>query len=346
MTDETTDTTQPDRRDEGVQDSAGSQNGYGYAPFNPKPDTAEGVGEMIRQTIALLDTHTKPTLVTLTGEGGEQIPAYVDREGVHVLPIEDFDPYLAEPRFRGGSAMLLDLDSFIEHTNRFKDDGSVVFADNNRLAPSLTAVLDYHPAGSDSAARWGRHRGTFAFPLSDEWKAWHEFDGKAMDMANFARFLEDHITDVLPSGFRTLNEHQQEYVNRLGGDERIAEPSKLMEISTGLQVFERAETVNAVRLDTGEANMTFVSQHQDAQGGSLKVPSLFVIGIPVLVNGPTYQVLVRLRYRTQSGKVVFFYELWRTDRVFDHAFEEATEKVGEQTGLPVLLGKPEEGTAI
>jgi uncharacterized protein YfdQ (DUF2303 family) len=310
--------------------------------FNPKPDTAEGVGAILHEALRFVDTHgTKIGVTELTAPDGTKALIVIDNDRAAPIPDSAFDHERERPRRRKGTALLLDLDSFIDHAKRFSDPESVVFADNNREHPSLTAVLDYHPEGSTSAPRWGEHRGKFAFPLSDEWQAWHEYSGKQMDMVNFARFLEDHIVDVLPSGFLTLNEDQQRYIDTLGGTDRIAEPAKLMEIATGLQLFERAETVNAVRLETGEANMTFVSQHQDAGGGSLKVPSLFVIGIPVLVNGPAYQILVRLRYRSNGGKVVFFYELWRTDRVFDHAFDEAVEKVRAGTGLPVLLGHPE-----
>jgi hypothetical protein len=73
-----------------------------------------------------------------------------------------------------------------------------VFADDNRKAPSITAVLDYHKRGGpdDGGQRFGRHQARHLLPLSDEWKAWAELNGEAITMPNFARFLEDHIVDV------------------------------------------------------------------------------------------------------------------------------------------------------
>lgn len=71
------------------------------------------------------------------------------------------------------------------------------------------------------------------------------------------------------------------------------------------------------------------------------MPSIFLIGIPVFNNGPFYRIAARLRYRKNGGKIVFWYDLWRTDRTFDHAFSEAVERVKVETDLPVFIGKPE-----
>jgi uncharacterized protein YfdQ (DUF2303 family) len=314
----------------------------GEKPFNPKPDTAEGVGEILNQALRFVDQNgCKVAIESLEAEDGVKALFVVNGDSVTPIPDSAFDHNRDAPRFRKGMATLFDLDSFIEHVNRFKDDDSVVFANNKRENPSLTSVLDYHRSGASSAPRWGRHRGHFAFPLSDEWKAWNEYNAKPMEMATFSRFLEDHITDVLPTSMLTLNEQQDEFVRLRGGMSRIAEPAKLMEIATGLRVFEEVDTVSAYKSETGETKMLFENRQSGGESGELKVPSMFGIGIPVFVNGDPYQVLVQLRYRPVGGKVVFFYELWREDRVFDHAFDEAASRVAEDTGLPILLGTPE-----
>ncbi|MDE8453326.1 DUF2303 family protein, partial [Klebsiella pneumoniae] len=82
-----------------------------------------------------------------------------------------FDQYRTNPLRRAGTATMLSLDSLIDHVNRFKDADTVVFADDSRSAPSMTAVLDYHRAGASGDPRFGKHRSLYAFPLSDEWKA-------------------------------------------------------------------------------------------------------------------------------------------------------------------------------
>lgn len=299
-------------------------------------------GSVLERTRDLVEEYIKPDIVPLTEPGtGVQALALISKDGIEPVPASIFDSSRDKPKYRSGNATLLDLDSFIAHTNRFKDSDSIIFADNNRDHPSLTGVLDYHRVGALGDAGFLRHTSKFAFPLSDEWKAWGSIDGSKMTMRDFAAFLEDRIIDVLPVGALELNEEQSRFVSLLGGTKRIADPAKLMELSTGLQVFENSEVSNAVKLASGEGKMTFSSQHTDGQGGELSVPSLFALGIPVFANGPAYQVLARLRYRKVGAELVFFIEMWRTDRVFDHAFDEAVAQVKDETGLPVLLGKPE-----
>lgn len=138
-----------------------------------------------------------------------------------------------------------------------------------------------------------------------------------------------------------LSEDIGKLVTTLGGKRELATPTKLIELSRGLQVNESSAIREAVKLSSGEGVISFQSEHLDAAGEQLHVPSMFLLAIPVFRNGPLYQVLARLRYRKQPGGLVFWYELSRTDRVFDHAFDEAVEQVRNDTGLPVLLGGPE-----
>lgn len=302
----------------------------------------EGLGTVLKNAVELVEEYVQPEIVDLEEPAtGVKALVSISKDGIEAIPARIFDESRDKPRFRTGTAVLLDLDSFIAHTNRFKDEDSIVFADNNRSKPSLNSVLDYHRIGSSGDPAFLQHQAKFNFPLSDEWQAWQGADAKPMKMADFAAFLEDRIIDVLPTDGLELNDDQQRFVATLGGERRIADPASLMALATGLQVFENSEVSSAVKLSTGEAKMTFSSQHVDASGGELKVPSLFVLGIPVFDNGPAYQILVRLRYRKIGADLMFFTEMWRTDRVFDHAFDEAVAQVGSETSLPVLLGRPE-----
>lgn len=269
---------------------------------------------------------------------GVEAPVLFTAGGASSLPASVFDEYRTQPARRKGTATLLDLDSLIAHVNRFKDADTVIFASDNRTSPSITAVLDYHRAGADADPRFGGHRAKFAFPLADEWTAWTGGDKKPLRMVEFAAFLEDRIIDVLDDK-TDLPEDMDRFVKAIGGN--IASPSKLMEIAVGLKVNEKSAVGETVNLSSGEGEISFVSQHTDAKGAPLKVPNLFLIGIPIFKNGPAYRIAVRLRYRKSEGGLSFWYEMWRADRRFDDAFSEALEKLRTDTGLPVLLGSPE-----
>lgn len=223
------------------------------------------------------------------------------------------------------------------------DNAAITFAAGAPdIGPAIEAVrrlVEDHTTAKQITL--GKHRAVFPFPLSDEWKAWQEQDKKPMSMIDFAAFLEDRIVDVLDMipGEDSLPEDMQKFVNAIGG--RIASPSRLLELSVGLKVHEKAAVSEAVNLASGEAQIQFVSEHVDASGAPLKVPNLFLIGIPVFRNGQFYRLAARLRYRKSSSGLLFWYDLWRADRVFDHAFRDGCERARVETDLPLLFGTPE-----
>lgn len=301
-------------------------------------------GELVQQVRSLVEDYVQADVIPVL-EPSTGVEALVVQAGGTVTPLDPkiFDAYRTEPRFRHGTAVMLSLDSLIAHVNRFKDTDSVVFANDDRAKPSLTAVLDYHRDGAEADPRFGKHRSVFEFPLSDEWRAWAQANDEKMTMAEFAAFLENRIIDVLYliPGEDTLPEDLQRLVDTLGGPDTIATPNKLMELARGLQVNDEAIVQEAVNLSSGEGVVRFQARHTDEHGAPLKVPSLFLIAIPVFRNGPLYRLAARLRYRAAQGRLTFWFELWRTDRTFDHAFSESLERVRVETELPVFVGKPE-----
>lgn len=294
----------------------------------------------VAQTAAsLVETYYKPQLLQVKGqEGDKAVEVLVLPTGLTAHSVKKHqDEYRDKPERRKGIANLKDLPSFIAHTLRFADEDSALFANNDMEKPSLTCVFDYHRRTAEGDPRFGTHRAHYAFPLSDEWKAWKAKDGEPMSQADFAEFLENRISDVTAP--ENVSEALTALAQLLGGT--FASPSKLVELSRGLNVHEGAQVKQAVNLSSGEATIQYVSQHQDDTGAPLKVPNLFLIAIPVFVAGPLYQMAVRLRYRLRSGTISWFYELYREDKVFEHAFDEACKRAAEESKLPLFIGSPE-----
>jgi uncharacterized protein YfdQ (DUF2303 family) len=297
-------------------------------------------GNVADSVATLVKRHVKPQLIKVEGQAGH-IPTelLVVPAGLEVHSVKKhLDEYLDRPERRKGTAKLYDLASFVAHAKRFASPESVLFADNNMKSPSLMSVLDYHKAGYEGDPQFGQHRGHYAFPLSDEWKAWMEKNREPMSQQDFAEFLENRISDVL-AHTGELNEKLQQFADLLGGT--FASPSKLVELSRGLAINEGTKVHQAVNLGSGEATVQYVSEHQDGAGNKLVVPNLFMIAIPVFVAGPIYQMAVRLRYRVRNGGITWFYELYREDKVFEHAFEEACDHAETETSLPLFVGAPE-----
>lgn len=303
-------------------------------------------GELLDSAIKVAETHVKAGAMLINDPiTGASVPFVQTQRGLKEIPADAFADYRDAPIRVRGTARHTRLDSFIAHVNRFKNVDTAIFAVDQGGAPSVTAVFDYHgetAGGPGADPAFAQHRADYAFPLSEEWKAWHKADGVKMDMGEFAQFLEDHIVDVEQVGdYASINDTVKQFVQTLGGWAAVASPSKLIELSRGLQIYENSVVQDVRKLSSGEAQIAFSSEHVDADGKPLNIPSLFIINIPVFARSTVLdRVVVRLRYRKAAG-VTFWFELWRTDRVFDFAFDEALDRVRTETELPVFVGTDE-----
>lgn len=318
---------------------------------------ADGVGRLFAETQGFIRESLQPELIEVTEPGtGVEVLAVATKEGA-LAPVasEFFDVARANPRFRRGTAALTTLASFITHVQRFGDEDTVVFADDSRTAPKLTAVLDYHRADQTDESRsdgdvvrlhgeyrHGKHRSTHAFPLSDEWKAWMAANGKPMSMGAFSVFLEDRIGDIAIAE-DDFPEDVERFVTINGGVDAIADYARLVELSRGLKIHADSVMEEAQVMSSGEGALRFSNEHKakDALGNTVKVPTMFFIAIPIFNKGAFYRIAARLRYRPSPEGLKFWFDLWRADRSFDHAFNEAVSTVDASVPGTVLFGSPE-----
>ena len=284
---------------------------------------AEKFGEV---TVHALKRGSQDSVTFLSIPEGRSV-----RSAKHLL-----DEYLDVPERKVGTAEHCTLQSFIDHVKRFSDEGSAVFAQPHGDEPSLTCVLDYHEPNSGSP-RWGQHRGRYSFPVSDEWQTWSKIDGESLTISQFSEFVEEHVHDVIAPEAAGAN--ASALAVQLGTV--IAAPTKLIELARGLDVRVGQRVASSQNLSSGEGEIVFSEQHTDAKGQPLRVPSVFVIGIPVFRAGELYQVPVRLRYRSAGGSITWKMILHRTDACFTDAVQQAAEKAATDTGLPLFWGKPE-----
>jgi uncharacterized protein YfdQ (DUF2303 family) len=280
-----------------------------------------------------------PTVVLVKGQDGRTpTEILVIPEGLKAVEVKPFvDKYLVAPERRRGIAQMEDMISFIEHAKRFSDSDSALFANPDTKAPSITAVLDYHRAGPAGAPQFGEHRTKYGFPLSPQWKKWNEKNATQLGQKEFAEFLEDNLADI---GDPTeASDAAINLAEKLGGS--FASPSRLRDLAREFSVREGSAVKEARNLSTGEVQLSYVTAHTDESGAPLKVPSLFLIHIPVFRSEAPYEIAARLRYRINSGRVTWFFELYRTDKVFDDAFNGACKRAAAETGLPLFVGTPE-----
>jgi uncharacterized protein YfdQ (DUF2303 family) len=287
---------------------------------------------------AIVEKYFKPDLVELVAPDGMKSPSLLLPEGIEAHSIKELvDEWRTAPERREGTAQLADLESFIAHANRFKDADSALFAKPDRKGPSLTSVLDYHRQGGDGAPRFGRHRGVYPFPLSEEWRAWVAGNGQKMDQVAFAEFIEEHIIDVADPG----SAGEQAKALAAAAELTFSSASTLLGLSRGLTIRQGLRVKNVSSLQSGEMSMHFDVENADEKGAPLKLPNAFLVKLRVFDRGAVYLIAARLRFRAAGGSVTWWYELYKHDVVFDDAFIEACTRARDETALPLFLGAPE-----
>lgn len=298
--------------------------------------------------------------VTPPSQGGS-IPYVIVPDGRKIESLKRIlDDYAVKPDRRVGTDKVQDLVSLQEWTNRHKDVGTVLFCDTTRETPKLLTIVDYHQpvnqtgaddkpvtVDGDATARFAKFRALYDFPLSEQWKAWREIDGKVMDQGDFAAFLEDRVLDLIApdvsqdgDGVEAIKLPPQvaELLVRLGG--KCAFPNDIVTLSRGLDVTSNARTVQRVDMQTGEGSLVFDDKHEGTAGTKLTIPRLFMICIPLFDKSPFhYRIPVRIRYRLGGG-IKWTLTLFGADVVIDMAIKEAAESVKKDTSVPLFYGTP------
>jgi hypothetical protein len=242
-----------------------------------------------------------------------------------------------------GTSEHLSLESLVAHINRFKDEGTVLFADvSNKNAPGLLAVLDYTMPGHPRNGDW---RASYNFPISEEWLRWGRSFVEAgssggITQAQFAELLEERATDLLHPD--SAGEVLKDDMGKVGL--ALGTPQEMLALSRGLAVSSESKLANAVKLDNGGVKLQWEETStagDPTTGAPVTVPGGFVIAIPVFDGGEVFQLAVRLRYRKNGPNLVWQLIPRRKNKVFDVAVRDTASKVQLATDVPLFYGRPE-----
>lgn len=261
------------------------------------------------------------------------IPVLFNPETGQVHGLADqFEKYRTKPTRKTGVAKAETLESFIALTNLHKQENSVIFADTSWKNPILLAVVDYHSA---SAPDNGKHRIAYRFPVSEEWAAWLAIDNKPMTQEAFAEFIEDHIADLSTPDLQEQEDFGSMFAAKVGF------PNEIIGLSRGLQIHAETRVKQAIKLQTGESQITFEEDHKTANGDPLNVPGVFILNIAPFFMGESARVPVRLRYRLRDGKLSWSCQLYRPDKYITEQVRADMDQASEETELPAFEGNPE-----
>lgn len=301
------------------------------------PNSDKGIAAIVELTKKSLGAEIKLISLPALGAGlPSSVPVIIDNRSGEAKPAQQLiEAFRTKPQTKLGTARALTLNAFIDLTNRHKTEHSAVFADTDWKKPSFQAVIDYHENTSGGPADNLKHRIAYAFPASEEWKAWVEQNGEPMEQGKFAAFLEDRIADL-----SAPTDAERIWLERDFGT-TVATPAQLIQLSRGLQVNVDSIVKNVVNLATGEAQVAFEETHTDGNGQPLKVPGIFMLAIAPFFMGEKVSLPVRLRYRKVGQKIAWFYQMYRPDQFVTERVRDDLITVADKTELPTFEGSPE-----
>jgi uncharacterized protein YfdQ (DUF2303 family) len=251
--------------------------------------------------------------------GDGRVPYLAVPDGYRVESLEHFLPF---PTRKRADVSVTTTDSFILYAKKHGSlDECVIYAEVDAEGSRCVLRALMNDNGADNP-KWRDHRCTFAPALSVEWKRWIAKNKVQMSQADFATWLEDNQGDVRSvSGSPT------------GAD--------ILAMAQAFEVNADKRVKSHINLQSGGVRFEFVEDETKDTRTSMEVFRRFTLALPVF-DGSTdaYPVEARLKYRDNSGKVTFWYELIRPDRAFKTAVQSALDQIKAETGFMLLQGTP------
>lgn len=257
-------------------------------------------------------------------------PVVMEINGLKVLALpdgyktEDLDKLMPAPRRKIANVTLGDTDSFIDYTKRHGSlDTATVWCDAafREGKVKLTAILNDH-GETATEPHWRDHIANYTPTFATEWTRWFTKDKQQFSQPDFAAFIEENIRDIAGDG------------------DTSASGAQMLEMALNFEANQDLRFKSAMRLQNGAVQISF-AENDDAQTlTKMQMFDKFGIGIPVFWGGQAYAIEARLRYRARDGKVVFWFELIRPDKVLEDAAKGLVEQVKTGTGLPLFYGHP------
>lgn len=195
-----------------------------------------------------------------------------------------------------------------------------VKADYTAGEVKLTMIVNDHGPEPD-CCDWRDHRAYYAPAFSEEWKRWKSNDKKPMSQAEFATFIEDNLADI-------------------AGGEQLPSGADMLRMALDFEAKQDMRFKSAIRLQSGGVDLSFVQQEDTGTLEKMKLFDRFSVGIAVFWGDAAYRVDARLRYRVREGKLSFWYELIRADKVLEAAAVAIVAKIGTATDRTPFFGNP------
>lgn len=275
-----------------------------------QPNLAETLAKEMKQPVVIRES-TADCISRVAYPPGWQITQFDDEQ------------YRGTPIRKRAAVRLIEIASFIDYIKRHGSLAtSTTWCEVNYSAGkvSFTAILNDN-GETEGEPAWRDHTARFKPEFSEEWTSWNKLNKEPLSQAAFAAFIEENLKDIVsvdgsPSG------------------------GQMLEMALSFEANQDMKFKSAIRLQSGGVNMSFI-QTDDAQTiAQMQMFDRFTLGMPVFWGGDAYQVDARLRYRQREGRLTFYYELIRQDKVLEAATQTIIKTIRETTGNPFFFGDP------
>lgn len=233
----------------------------------------------------------------------------------------DAEKLQKQPRRKVATVSLTELDSFITYVKRHGSlTESTIWCKANYPKGQLdfVAILNDHGEQEYEQA-WRDHRASFTPEFSEEWRIWTKHNNAQLSQIEFALFIEQNLKDI-------------------ASVEGMPTGTQMLAMATDLEITQDSKFKSQARLQSGGVRLEFVDDADEGTAKRMDIFSKFAIGLQVFRNGDPYQVEARLRYRQNSGKLVFWFELIRPDVTLEAASKDLITQLRDQTGNPFFFG--------
>lgn len=256
-------------------------------------------------------------------------PKYLDKgKGVPYIVIpsgykeQDLERMLPNPTRKRGKLEFTQSESLCVYAIKHGcEDESTLYADVDLEKQYFTvlAVIDEH---APNHACWRDHTAKYTPRHAIEWMRWNGKNGKTMTQSEFAAWLEDNLGDI-------------------ASVEGMPTGTDMLKMALAFEAAAEKRFKQKINLQSGGLQFEFIDDEDKDTRTKMQVFEKFTLGMPVFEgSNNAYPVESRLKYRVTDGKVTFWYELIRPDRIFSTAVFDQLEDIQSKTGFALLYGKP------
>nr|WP_294864380.1 DUF2303 family protein [uncultured Pseudogulbenkiania sp.] len=269
-----------------------------------------------------IDAAQKPFVETINGT-----PFLMTPDGHGSWKGERLENLRSAPLRKQGTIRLHQLDSFIEHINLHKQDGTQVIVDADYAANSIRfkAIVN---GDSQSAAGFADHIVRFDPQFTVDWKNWTGMNGKKVNQIELATFLTDNIANIVET-------------NPADKERKYPSAADMLEFVTNLEMTSTVRYRSGTKVQNGQVQFEYVEEGNDQTKGKLQMFERFGIGVVPYAGGQGYfiEAFLRFRINRESGALTIWFDLHRPDQVLEAATKQTILQLQQEvTDCPIYFG--------